>query len=281
MGNIYIFCEGGLGNRINTLINGLFLSTELNRKLILIWPQTNTCRTSFKDIFENHFTIENDLLNFYLKHHESFAWYSHYDLPQYIKNNKIIDAKSNLLHMQGSNAKNIFYSQSELMLSSSLSKKYLSQLNFKPSLIRKALNIIPETDFTGLHLRSTDYFTIPEHLYYIDESNQFEQLFNEIKSSNKLYFVCSDDIEVEDKFNKLDNVFINCKTSYVKKFHQSKQWFLPDRNTVDDFGRNIIYNVERDNQSVLDAVVDLLVLSRSNIIKTSDSSFLHIAKLLN
>lgn len=44
MCNIYIFCEGGLGNRINTLINGLFLSTELNRKLILIWPQTN-CKT--------------------------------------------------------------------------------------------------------------------------------------------------------------------------------------------------------------------------------------------
>jgi hypothetical protein len=39
-------------------------------------------------------------------------------------------------------------------------------------------------------------------------------------------------------------------------------------------------NVNRSAQSVIDAVVDLLVLSHSQVVKTSNSTFLNAALLL-
>jgi len=91
-----------------------------------------------------------------------------------------------------------------------------------------------------------------------------------------MFFVCSDDKTVEQKFAALKNVAIYEKQAYVEK-RISGDW---TELTADHSGRVYPCNVHRSAESVLEAVTDLLILSRSQVIKTSNSTFLNTALLL-
>ena len=49
---------------------------------------------------------------------------------------------------------------------------------------------------------------------------------------------------------------------------------------VDDDGNEYSFNIERSDESVIDAMVDLLILSKSTILNTSESTFLKTALLI-
>ena len=91
---------------------------------------------------------------------------------------------------------------------------------------------------------------------------------------NSKYYICSDDKNTEDMFNKLENVFVHPKTSYVEKFKEGG-W---NDCIIDNAGRCNNFNVNRPRQSVIEAFIDLLILSRTNIIVNGPSTFLHFAK---
>ncbi len=65
--------------------------------------------------------------------------------------------------------------------------------------------------------------------------------------------------------NKLDNVVVRRKENYVEKENKDAGW---------------CGNVERTSKSVLDALIDLTILSKTNIMVNSPSSFLKTALLL-
>jgi predicted RNA-binding protein len=101
-------------------------------------------------------------------------------------------------------------------------------------------------------------------------------MFSSIISDKKSgYFVCSDDKATEDKFNELKNVLVYPKTSYVEKLVDG-EWTTKIK---DSEGRIFPYNVDRSKQSVIEAFIDLLILSRTNIIIRNKSSFLGWAKI--
>ena len=50
--------------------------------------------------------------------------------------------------------------------------------------------------------------------------------------------------------------------------------------TADHSGRLYAGNINRSGQSVIDAIVDLLLLSYSQVVKTSNSTFLQTALLM-
>ena len=52
MKKLYIHCDGGFGNRFNSLIFGLSLAKKCGINPIISWPSTNVCRALFDDIFE-------------------------------------------------------------------------------------------------------------------------------------------------------------------------------------------------------------------------------------
>ena len=49
---------------------------------------------------------------------------------------------------------------------------------------------------------------------------------------------------------------------------------------MDNEGNEYSFNVERSDESVIDAMVDLLILSKSTILNTSESTFLRTALLI-
>jgi hypothetical protein len=122
--------------------------------------------------------------------------------------------------------------------------------------------------FYGLHIRKTDFGAGGA-----DDNSLFELVQG---AGDKRFFVCSDDKGVEARFRNLPNVAIYEKQAYVEKLVAGDWTTLAS----DHSGRVYPCNVNRSAQSVIDAVVDLLVLSHSEVIKNSNSTFLNAALLL-
>jgi len=69
-----IFCDGGVGNRINSLISGIALAKYFNIDYCVYWPENNWCEAAFNDIFANKINFSNlSLSNFSGKLNESIV----------------------------------------------------------------------------------------------------------------------------------------------------------------------------------------------------------------
>jgi hypothetical protein len=128
-------------------------------------------------------------------------------------------------------------------------------------------NNIGEENVDGVHVRMTDF---PENI-------KVDELLDYVKSSGNKTFVCSDDEEYESKFLNFPNVVTLNKNSYATKMDMNLGW---NDLTEDTEGRYFNFNVNRSPESVVEAFKDLLILSRTNIIKTSNTStFLKLSTL--
>ena len=61
--HIHIFCDGGIGNRINSLISGLALANHFVLKSTVYWPINSWCGASFEDIFQNLLHVKDEAIN--------------------------------------------------------------------------------------------------------------------------------------------------------------------------------------------------------------------------
>ena len=114
--------------------------------------------------------------------------------------------------------------------------------------------------------------------FYDPHKPNFDSIYKTILDDVKgNYFICSDDEELETKFTQLNNAFSYKKKKYVEKLTKDGKW----RDIiVDDEGVEYPFNVERSDETVIDAMIDLLILSKSTIMHTSDSTFLKTALLI-
>ena len=60
---IYVFCDGGIGNRINALVSGIAIAERFQLLITLYWPTNSWCGAAFADIFDNAFDVRTDALN--------------------------------------------------------------------------------------------------------------------------------------------------------------------------------------------------------------------------
>ena len=60
--HINVFCDGGIGNRINSLISGIAIANHFNIKITVYWPTNSWCAAAFEDIFSNDLNIKNEKL---------------------------------------------------------------------------------------------------------------------------------------------------------------------------------------------------------------------------
>lgn len=274
MKNLYIHCDGGFGNRFNSLVVGLSLAKIGKFEPIISWPSTNVCRATFNDIFENEYQIVSNRLEHYsnelkkyefVMHENQLLWNISNTSPY--KFNKISD----LVHfLKQSNKENLFYFNNLIPNYQDIDLSIISELIFKFQYYETAYNSLP-TNYIGVHLRSTDF---PQG------SINFDKIYLDIQRSDAKYFVCSDSLEIETKFSKLENVFIFPKKKYVEKINSNCEWVVTKGYIKDEFDKPITYNVERSSESVKEAIIDLLILSKSDIMKTSNSTFLNTAILL-
>ena len=89
--------------------------------------------------------------------------------------------------------------------------------------------------------------------------------------------MCSDDKDARQRFDALPNIAIFCKRADGKKLVEEGGW---NSVTSDRSGRAYACNIIRSTISVIDAAVDMRILSRSEGVKTSSSTSLQTALLI-
>jgi hypothetical protein len=153
---------------------------------------------------------------------------------------------------------------------SALLPSYISQDSIKDILlglvvssdiIDKANSFIEKNgidkNVTGLHVRKIDPPEMRTNRFFIPTDFYLQIVKN---NPDKKYFICSDSKEIEDSFKTYPNVLLYSKDTY------------PTYNSNSD----ITY---RSFLSVVEAFVDILILSRTTIFNTSIqmSSFCQVA----
>jgi hypothetical protein len=137
--------------------------------------------------------------------------------------------------------------------------------------IREAVtNFVSETigqPFHGLHLRRTDL-----NVGFTD--NEVQDIVRQ--HPNEAFFVCSDDAVAEALAAAHPNVHHREKRAYVDKRNTQGDWTTL---TADDDGRLYHSNIDRNADSVIDAVIDMLILAHSSIVGFSGSTFQNMARL--
>ena len=279
MSKVYIYCDGGFGNRFSSLISGLFLAEVCQREPLIIWRDTNWNHASFTDIFDSQVQEykEFDHTRFFdeVKPVMIISWdpWNRGDLERH---NCLEIAAYIDKFLIDKTDKDVFIYTSTIPMWVDINnlQSVLEKGSFKSYMLTAARTFILDNfgsdQFNGLHVRRTD------HAFQIDE-DEFIQKINE---DGKLCFICSDDPDAEEHFKtRCPNVRVYPKTSYVEKLIPDGDW---NTVTIDELGYMFDYNVKRSRESVLQAMIDLLILSKSNILNIDyRSTFLKSAMLIN
>ena len=274
---LLIYCDGGFGNRLNALFSGLALAQALQLPHTVFWPRNNWCQAGYTDIFEAgptvdertlgnlagtldgcvpllHDTMGADVLK--LPFASAYAYASLDDFAQRV--------------LPG--GRDIFFYPAVMpaWIPAELITAQMRACVYQPPIRGAVIAFIEQHiggPFYGLHLRRTDL-----GVGYSDE-----EVRDIVQSHPKdKFFVCSDDPIAEALATVYPNVVRREKQAYVEKRNGGGNWTAA---TADDDGRVYRSNIDRTAASVLDAVIDLLILAHSEIVGYSGSTFQNIARL--
>lgn len=269
---VTIFCDGGLGNRLGSLVGGLLVADQLSISNVRIcWPANNWCGCYFEDLFANtEFDVTDSSIRDVFVANTNQAFLIHENQTGADLGLQLSQSAESLERLAQINNNVVYYHNKIAPYMNA--QKVLDQVNrLKPTdTVRKQvmdfckINRINRT-VIGLHLRKTENFRLDE-----------EKLYRRVSTTpNQRYFACSDDSVTEQRFADLPNVTVWPKTSYVGKLVEG-DWLA---ETVDADGRRYNYNINRPRQSVIEAFVDMLILSQTTIQFTVKSSFSRFAEV--
>jgi hypothetical protein len=274
---IQIFCDGGFGNRLNTLLSGLAVANLFELRATVYWPRNNWCQAAFGDIFSNNFDISEQSLSdlagtldnaIVLLHdqlgadalrvpfHSAYAYTSTDDF----------------LTQALTTGKDIFYYPALIppWLPMDLVADAIQMCHYQASIREAVTNFVGKTigqPFHGLHLRRTDL-----NVGFTD--NEVQDIVRQ--HPKEAFFVCSDDPIAEALAAAHPHVYHREKRAYVDKRNAQDGWTTL---TADDDGRLYHSNIDRNADSVIDAVIDMLILAHSSIVGFSGSTFQNMARL--
>ena len=282
---IYIMCDGGFANRINSLIGGMHISYILGFYPVICWPVNRWCSIRFHDALEAPSnTLVIDLETNVLLSSLGSATYMLHDIDMYSfvsQGNMTCDPNlcSSISHIP---FQKTVYSNDIIpaWVSRQSIITSLNQYSFNKNIISRAQKYLKfiglESDgkianYVGLHLRGTDFNKT---------QSDYQCFCRNIESRpTSTFYVCSDEQSLEKFFSKYPNVITRPKASYTQKYLPNLEW---RSQTLDPLtGKPLTFNVSRDRESVIEAIVDLALLSTANeLIHSSDSSFLRLAWIL-
>jgi hypothetical protein len=276
MRSIHIYCDGGFGNRFNGLISGLAIAELAKMQPIVVWPANNWCGARYDEILMNPHKVLDRELATYVPEKDGFHFFmpeDHLAMGVDFKCPLRTASKEDALNYFSTSTKDVFYHSPLIpsFLDAAITEPYIRALKFMPHIVEEADSFIRANHldfFFGVQIRKTDFGVNGS-----DEQGLFDLITN---CTDKRFFVCSDDKTVEARFMALSNVVIYRKKAHVEKLTEG-DW---NTLTADHSGRVYPCNINRSAQSVIDAITDLLILSRSQIVKTSNSTFLNTALLL-
>jgi hypothetical protein len=273
MKELIAFCDGGLGNRMGVLVGGLLFAQKLNRTLKISWPKNTWCGCGFADIFKADINVYEDNINEVFSQNLDHTFLIHENQTGHSISKQFSPNEQSLEILKKSDDNRViyyhnsipgFFSEQEIINALDFYKindPVVQEVN--SFCISKSI----DNSVLGIHLRKTDYGNL------VDENSLELQIKENV---NNKFFICSDDQLTEHKFAEYSNVIVRLKNNYVEKLNTEIGW---NGNIVDMEGRSFGFNINRPKDSVIDGFVDMLILSRTNIIVESISSFLKFAKL--
>ena len=266
---------GGLGNRVLGSLTGFFISRLNNTPLYIHWPDDNpACLASWTDLFVDNNAIINDHVpetddDYYIVHNPSYYTnrvnvICHRSGVILRENHSLLSHIADLVRQPTS--QDIIIQDDGAMaphLPGELIKDYFCNgLIIKPCIIDKAIKFCEryqvDDNTIGVHMRLTDMIHEDNRQSII---NQYINKMREFDGSQ--FFICSDDSRAEEQLKEAvpGSIIKYDKTEYVEKFHTNAGWKRMD-TTGEDKCR---YNVYRSKNSVIEALVDCLILSRTNM----------------
>lgn len=280
MRRLLIYCDGGFGNRFNALVSGLVVAHLFDLDPVVVWPVNNWCGAAYGELFENKLQVaERELVSFMPER-------SHYQYLIVEDRLGLADTWVSPLHLNSvqdlhaqvaRSTQDIFYYTALIppCVPADAVAAQVRALRLRREIVACADGFLQTAqigrhsgDFVGVHIRKTDFGR-----HGVDDQQLFELVR---RCPQQRFFVCSDDKAVEQRFATLSNVVVFGKRAHVE-MRVAGDW---NSLNTDHSGREYAFNVQRSGASVQDAVVDLLILSRSQIVKTSNSTFLNTALLM-
>ena len=275
---IIIYCDGGLGNRLNALLSGMAIVHYFKLEYIIHWPVNQWCAAEYSDIFtadvnvstESLISLKGQLDDHAMLLHDRIAsdtlsmpFASAYDY------HSLDDLNEKILKL----GKSLFFYPALVpqWIPEALIHAQMSGLSFTPYITSEVETFIRsrlQRPFHGLHLRRTDLnigLTDLE-VFKIAQGNP-----------DCTFFVCSDDPQAERLASGHPNVFSRSKSSYVQKKQDGDDWLALSK---DEDGRAYHGNIQRDKASVIDGAIDMLILAHSQIVGFSGSTFQTMARNL-
>ena len=275
---LLIYCDGGFGNRYNALISGLAAAELLGCEAVAYWPVNNWCGAEYREMFAvdpgardvNLIDLKGEAPGWLILSHDlrnaeylGVPFVSAYGFA----------GEAGFAEYCRKDGRDIFFYPALVppWLSPERVAAAARRLQIHPGLVQAADAFIEENlpeSFYGIHLRRTDLV-----LGYTDA--EVDEIVS--RHPERRFFVCSDSADSEAGAARHDNVRVRGKQCYVERQAGGKGWCDV---TLDDSQRAYASNVTRNAQSVREALVDLLVLSRSTIVGKSGSTFLNVARFL-
>jgi hypothetical protein len=275
---IFIFCDGGIGNRINALVSGIAIAERFQRAITVYWPVNSWCGAAFADIFDNAFDVRTDALDTLagkftdvkmMLHDAMGAQFLQVPFESAYDYQSMEDFAQRGLPED----KDIFLYPAIIApwIPEPLVHAALSSLQFTNAIQSAVQSFISNTlvlPFHGLHLRRTDLRV---------GLSDAEVMALVQRHPKEVFFVCSDDPQAEALACAHPHVHARTKTHHVEKKEEHADWISLSK---DQEGRVSYGNIERGRDAMIEGTIDLLILAHSQIVGFSGSTFQRMARLL-
>ena len=275
---IYVFCDGGIGNRINALVSGIAIAESFQLTMTVYWPVNSWCGAAFADFFDNAFDVRTDALDTLAGKFTDLKMMLHDAMgAQFLQ--VPFESAYDYQSMQDfaqrglPENKDIFLYPAIIApwIPEPMVNAALRELRFTKEIQSAVQSFISTTlvrPFHGLHLRRTDL-----HVGLSDA----EVMTLVQRYPSEVFFVCSDDPQAEALACAHPHVHARTKAHHVAKKEGNADWISLSK---DQEGRVSYGNIERGRDAMIEGTIDLLILAHSQIVGFSGSTFQRMARLL-
>lgn len=267
------FCDGGLSNRLNALIFALILRQKFGHRWAVSWPKNTWCGAAFDRLFQIDLPVQDRTINYFKEHEQEYLLLMHENQcdfsPERVVINKGLTSYEQYGGILNANRQVLYYNNLIPPFATFDDMRLgLASLRLEPGVRARAEAFCAEQHIDGsvlgLHIRKTDF----------GGSVNDDELFKLAAASQHRFFVCSDDKAVNERFAQLANCAVFEKSFFPQKSQDSGDWL---HWVTDAEGRKFPFNIDRSEESVVEGLIDLLILSRTTLVKTSHSTFLTMA----
>jgi hypothetical protein len=270
-----VYCDGGLCNRLNALIYALVLRDRYGHAWSVAWPVNNWCGASFGSLFSTDMPVGSHSLQHFAALQADYLFLVHelqsgLRAEQVVHNGTLTSVEAFGPHLNGGRPVFYYHNLFPHPVDTTSIKRALSHLRIDRVVWDRAAGFCRangiDRDVCGLHIRKTDFGAT------VDDA----RLFNSVAVHPGRFFVCSDDAGVNARFGTLANCCVLKKNHFPQKLLADGDW---NATTTDGDGRRFPFNITRPEESVVEALADLLILSATTPLSTSTSTFLGMARI--